>query len=168
MCIRDSVVVARDGPVAGGGFVYWMAFERDPYGLSFASEGFDALRNEDIRETMKADARGLEGPSTRRAVPRLWRSASPAGQLRVAYDGLPLALVHGAYGGASSLAFSGPPAALTTALATLDVKPARDYFGAIAVDLAVADAAGAAAHFGLRVVVRDANDAPFALSLIHI
>ncbi|KAK7242594.1 hypothetical protein SO694_00016060 [Aureococcus anophagefferens] len=123
-------VVARDGPLAGGGYAYW------------------------------TDAAALRGPRTRRARARLWRPAHDAGVLRLGVARAPLAVLSGDYRGDVAVSASGSPASLTAALAGLAFRPLGDYFGVVAVDLAVADAAGATDHLGLTVTVAGANDGP--------
>ncbi|KAH8067655.1 hypothetical protein JL721_7504 [Aureococcus anophagefferens] len=130
-------VVARDGPLAGGGYAYWVAFERDPYGLA------------PTRRPCGAE----DAPRA-----RLWRPAHDAGVLRLGVARA-AAVLSGDYRAASRCPRREPREPHGGARGAR-LPAAGDYFGVVAVDLAVADAAGATDHLGLTVTVAGANDGP--------
>lgn len=139
-------VVARVRHALGGA-TYWVAFERDPY------EGHD----------LHADPSLLRGPSTKRCRVRRVRRAAAPGTLRIKAVSSLMRIAGDPYDGDHAFAVAGTPQAIAAALKTWQFKPSLNYYGRAAVDVAVADARGAAAHAGVGVVVHGVEDAPTIL-----
>ena len=105
---RKATVVVSRANVPQGGFVYWIAFERDAY------DGSD----------LHTDPSSLRGPSTKRCRVTRIRPSTNAGTVRVASIAS-LARVEGdPHGGATSFKVEGTPHAISDVLQTWSFKPA--------------------------------------------
>jgi ELWxxDGT repeat protein len=144
---RRALLVVSRARVAQGGFVYYIAFERDAY----------------ITGDFQTDPSSLRGPSTKRCRVTRLRDATNAGTVRIS-SVASLARVEGdPHEGSSSFSVAGAPHAISEVLQTWSFRPAPNYSGRVVVDASVKDGRNASSYAGLTVVVENQNDAPSVL-----
>ena len=144
---RKAMMVVSRASVAQGGFVYWIAFERDAY------DGSD----------LHTDPSSLRGPSTKRCRVTRIRPSTNAGKVRVSAIASLASAEGDPHGGAASFSVVGSPHDISDVLRTWAFKPAANYYGRVVIDAAVVDGRNVTAYSGLTVVIKNEADAPSIL-----
>jgi len=144
---RKALMVVSRARVPQGGFIYYIAFERDAYDSG----------------DFQTDPSQLRGPSTKRCRVTRLRDATNAGTVRINAIASLSRIEGDPHSGSTSFVVKGAPHSISDVLQTWAFQPARNYHGRVVVDASVKDGRNATAYHGLSIEVANQNDAPSVL-----